>query len=80
MCITQIRHILQEVVLKMEGDAHEKLQIDGVIVEGVVEAGALHIELPCQPGDTAALLFQLVVDALPDAHLAKHLLQCLVLF
>ena len=41
-----VGHVLQEVVVEEEGYAQQKLQIDGVLAESVIEAGALHAELP----------------------------------
>ena len=65
--LKHIGHILQEVMSEEKRDAHQKCQVDGTLAESVVEAGALHVELLCEPGDGTALLLQFCVNALAYA-------------
>lgn len=63
MCFIHIGSILQEVVVEIERDAQQEFRINGVLAEGVVEAGAFHAELAGQPRHGAALPLQLILNA-----------------
>ena len=64
-------HVLQEVVLEVIGDAQQKLRVDGVPVEEVVEVRTVLAQLPRKPRHAAPLSVQLLVDACADAELAE---------
>ena len=64
-------HVLNEVVVKVIGDAQQKLRVDGVPIEEVVEVRAVLAQLPRKPCHAAPLPVQLLVDAGPDAELAE---------
>lgn len=69
--LADLVHVLQEVVFEVIGDAQQKLRIDGVTVEEVVEVRAVLAQLPRKPRHAAPLPVQLLVDACPDAELAE---------
>ena len=64
-------HVLNEVVLEVIGDAKQKLRVDGVPIEEIVEVRAVLAQLPRKPCHAAPLSVQLLVDACPDAELAE---------
>ena len=64
-------HVLQEVVFEKIGDAQQKLRVDGVPIEEVVEVRTVLAQLPRKPCHAAPLPVQLLVDACPDAELAE---------
>ena len=66
VCLTDLVHVLQEVVFEKIGDAQQKLRVDGVPVEEVVEVRAVLAQLPCKPRHAAPLSVQLLVDACPE--------------
>ena len=69
--LADLVHVLNEVVFEKIGDAQQKLRVDGVTVEEVVEVRAVLAQLPCKPRHAAPLPVQLLVDACPDAELAE---------
>ena len=64
-------HVPNEVVVKVIGDAKQKLRVDGVPIEEIVEVRAVLAQLPRKPRHAAPLPVQLLVDACPDAELAE---------
>ena len=69
--LADLVHVLNEVVVEVIGDAQQKLRVDGVPIEEVVEVRAVLAQLPCKPRHAAPLSVQLLVDACPDAELAE---------
>ena len=62
--VADVDDVLHEVVVKEYGDEHQQLEVDGLLLEGVVEAGAVHAELFGEPCHRLLLLGQFGLYAL----------------